>query len=183
MRSIENLCVHTFQEYISLYRDLLNQQDFNGRNPFHYAKHEKSIIAALDIRLDSEEGLEDFKFECEQLRDLEDPNLKPIDYKKYFHSLNEFKHFIAPEVYENIFNGFERERKLLVRDILNARDVCEETPLHIASRRGLYVLVSNFLKMGAVPSKNINGKAPLDLAKDKFTRKALTSLNDEAFKC
>ena len=55
--------------------------------------------------------------------------------------------------------------------------------MHIASRRGNYVLVSFYLKNGAKLNQNINGKFPLDLAKDKFTRKALTNLNKEALNC
>ena len=183
MRSIENLWVHTFQEYLKFYRVLFWQQDYNGRTPFHYSKNEKSIMSVLDIRLDSEEGFEDFKSQCQGLQDLEDPSSKSLDPRKYFHAVDEFKHFIAPDVYESIFKDFERERKFLIRDIMNVRDVCEETPLHIASRRGLYVLVSNYLKFGAQIWRNINGKTPLDIAKDRFTRKALTNLNEEAFRC
>ena len=183
MRSIENLWVHTFQEYLKFYRVLFWQQDYNGRTPFHYSKNEKSIMSVLDIGFENEEGFDDFKSEWQQLQSLEDPSSKPLDPKKYFHALKEFKHFISPEVYQSIFKDFERERKLLIRDIMNTKDIWEETPLHIASRRGLYVLVSNYLKFGAQIWRNINGKAPLDIAKDKFTRKALTNLNEEAFKC
>lgn len=182
MRSIENLWVHTFQEYLKFLRVLFWQQDYNGRTPFHYSKNEKAIMSVLDIGFDKEEGFDDFKSEWQQLQNLEDPNSKPLDPKKFFHALNELKHFISPEVYGSILKDFEREKKLLIRDIMNVRDVCDETPLHIASRRGFYVLVSNFLKFGAQICKNFNGNAPLDIAKDKFTRRALTNLNEEAFK-
>ena len=184
MTSIENLAAHTFQEYLKFYRQVLNQQDFNGRNPFHYAISEKSIVDVLDINFEGENGLEDFKFECSQLGNLEDPNTtKPLEPRKYFHTLNELKHFLSPEVYAKISQEFLKEKRLLIRDILNARDCWDETPLHIASRRGNYVLVSFYLKNGAKLNQNINGKFPLDLAKDKFTRKALTNLNKEALNC
>lgn len=180
--SMERLCVHTFQEYLKFYRMVLNQQDFNGRNPIHYAKYEKAVMDVLNINLDSEDGFEEFKQECTQLQSLEDPNSPPLEPRKYFHAFNELKHFLAPEVYDTIYKDYLRERRLLLRDIVNARDVCEETPLHIASRRGDYLLVSHFLKLGAQVNRNVNGKTSLDLAKDKFTRKALTSLHEEAFK-
>lgn len=70
MASMEKLAVHTFQQYLKFLRDVLTQQDSNGRNPLHYAKYEKSIHAVLNIGLEVEEGMEDFKFECQQLQNL-----------------------------------------------------------------------------------------------------------------
>jgi len=184
INSMENLCAHTFQEFLKFYRQVLTQQDAHGRNPIHYAKFEKSIVDVLDIGLETKDGLDDFMFECQQLANLEDPNTtKPIDTRKYFLALKEPKHFLAPEVYDQIYSEYQKEKKLLIRDILNTRDIYEETPLHIASRQGNYILVSHYLKHGAKNNRNINGKLPLDLAKDRFTRKALTNLNNESFKC
>lgn len=184
MASMENLASHTFQEYLKFYREVLTMQDFNERTPLHYAKFEKSIEDVLDINFEGEQGFEDFVFECSQLSNLEDPNTtKPIEPKKYFNSLKELRHFLAPEVYKMICQEFEKEKKILIRDILNAKDRFGETPLHIASRNGSYILVSRFLKQGARLYRNINGDFPLELAKDKFTRKALTNLNKESKKC
>ena len=182
MVSMENLAAHTFQEYLRFYRDVFNQQDYNGRNPFHYAHHEKSIMDVLDINLEGENGFEEFKLQCSQLANLEDPNAtKPLEPRKYFHSLNELRHFLSKDVFDTIYKEFLAEKKLLIRDALNQKDVCDETPLHIASRRGNYILVSYYLKNGAKLNPNVNGYFPLDLAKDKFTRKALTNLNKEAY--
>lgn len=44
-------------------------------------------------------------------------------------------------------------------------------------------MVKLFLKLGAKSYKNINGQTPLDLAKDKWTRLELTTLNSEALHC
>jgi ankyrin repeat protein len=182
MKSMINLWAYTFSEFLKIYRQLLTQQDYNGRTPIHYAKFEKSIKAVLDIGLETEEGFEDFKFECSQLASLEDPNIsKPLEPRKYFFALKEFKHFLSPEDYDKIYREYLSEKKLLIHDILNTRDLFNETPLHIASRQGNYVLVSHYLKHGAKVTKNINSHFPLDIAKDRFTRRALTNLNVEAF--
>ena len=186
MTSTENLAVHTFQRYLEFLRHVLTQQDSNGRNPLHYANYEKSVKDTLDIGLEIETNLEDFKFECQQLQYVEASNAKPLDPKRYFDALKDLKHFLRADdenSYETIYNDFLREKKLLLQEILNQKDVCEETPLHIASRRGNYLLVKHYLKLGAKINKNINGKTPLDLAKDKFTRHALTNLNKEAYVC
>lgn len=90
---------------------------------------------------------------------------------------------MEPKVYQGIVKQFKKQRRYLIKDILNTKDCCEETPLHIASRNGNYILVSRYLKLGARPSKNINGESPLELAKDRFTRKALTNLNIESSNC
>lgn len=60
MTSIENLAAHTFTDFLEFYRDALTQKDYNGRNPLHYAKFEKSIEDVLEIDLEGDTGFEDF---------------------------------------------------------------------------------------------------------------------------
>lgn len=182
--SMENLCAHTFQEYLKFFRLVFTQKDYNGRTPFHYAKYEKAILDTLNFDLENKDCMDEFKQECKQLQFLEDETItKPIEPNRYFNALKELKHFLHPEVYDAIHYEYLKEKKLLLKDIMNSQDVCQETPLHIASRRGNYILVSKYLKYGAEINRNSHGHTPLDLAKDKFTRKALTNLNVEAYNC
>lgn len=60
MSSMEHLAAHTFQEYLKFYRQVLNQQDNNGRSPIHYAVFEKSIRDVLNINLEEEQGFDEF---------------------------------------------------------------------------------------------------------------------------
>ena len=59
------------------------------------------------------------------------------------------------------------------------------SPLHIAAYHGDYVAVRAFLKRGSDPNlKDFKSNSnPLDLAKDKLVRQALSNLNEAAFKC
>lgn len=126
MSSMEHLAAHTFQEYLKFYRQVLNQQDYNGRNPIHYwnFRRNKSIMDVLNINFEEEDEFDEFIRHCQELASLEDPNVaKSLEPRKYFKSLKELKHFLAPEVYDTIYKEYLTERKLLIRDILNARDV------------------------------------------------------------
>ena len=60
MSSMEHLAAHTFQEYLKFYRQVLNQQDNNGRSPIHYAIDELSIRDVLNINLEEEQGFDEF---------------------------------------------------------------------------------------------------------------------------
>lgn len=179
--SVESLAINTYQDYIHFYRRLLTQQDSDGRNPLHFSTFEKLIIALLDFGIDKEAEFDHFSYECEQLKMLEDKSVKRLDPRMHKEELKEFKHLLDPKVYKKIYRDYGKQRKELIKEVLNTEDVNDQTPLHMVSKRGNYVLVRHFLSLGADPNKrDINQNNPLDIAKNKYVRQALTSLNEEA---
>ena len=183
LSAVESLAINTFQEYLQFYRLALTQQDTDGRNPLHYSNFEKLIVALLDIGIEKDEGFDDFSYDCQQLKFLEDDSIKCLDPRKHKDSLKEFTHFLHPDVYKKIYKEYNKERRALTKEILNTEDNNGQTPLHIVSRKGNYVLVRHFLKLGADPNKrDIKLNNALDIAENKYVRQALTNLNEEANK-
>lgn len=75
---------------------------------------------------------------------------------------------------------FNHQVKLLLKEVLNCQDVNMHTPLHIASYYGDFQSERLFIKLGASPSSAATAEAPLQLAKDKFSRDVLQNLNEAA---
>ena len=87
------------------------------------------------------------------------------------------------KTYRTIYKNYQKEKKKLIQDILNMEDINGQTPLHIVSARGNYVLVRYFLRLGADQNKRDHAQHnPLDIAENKYVRQALTNLNKEADK-
>lgn len=98
--------------------------------------------------------------------------------------MDEMRHLLRPEVYKEIMKEYEQRKRELVAEVLNQGDRREFTPLHVAAYQGNYALVRHYLKLGADPNrKDVNQRTPLDLAKDKFSRKVLSNLNEAAYTC
>jgi ankyrin repeat protein len=181
--AIESLAINTYEDYVQFYRNVLAQQDADGRNPLHFSAFEKLIVALLTFGINNDEGFDEFSEDCQQLRFLEHDSIKQLDPRKHFSELNEFKQLLDPKVYGRILKGYNKGRKNLIKEIVNTQDINDQTPLHIVSRRGNYVLVRYFLRIGADSNKrDVKRHNPLDIAKDKYVRQALTNLNAEADK-
>lgn len=181
--SIESLAINTYQDYLHFYRQVLTQQDADGRNPLHFSTFEKLIMSLLNFGIDNDEDFDVFNYDCQQLKFLEHESIKNLDPRKHFDVLSEFKHFLAPATYKKIYKNYLKEKKELIKEVLNTQDINDQTPLHIVSRRGNYVLVRFFLRLGADPNIRDNQRHnAIDIAKNKYVRQALTNLNEEAEK-
>ena len=75
---------------------------------------------------------------------------------------------------------FRHEAKELLRDALNIQDVNYHTPLHISSYFGDFKSSRLFTLHGADPASEANAEAPLQIAKDRFSREVLQNLNNAA---
>ena len=183
MSSIESLAVNTYQEYLQYYKVILTQQDVDGRNPLHYSTFEKLIIALLEFGIEKDDDFDDFSYLWQQFKFLEDSSIKTFDPRRYRTVLDEFKHFLDTKTYNTIIKNYQKGRKKLIKDVLNMEDINGQTPLHMVSKRGNYVLVRYFLRLGADPNKRDNSQNnPLSIADNKYVRQALTDLNKEADK-
>ena len=168
MAAIESLAINTYEEYIQFYRQVLTQQDADGRTPLHFSTFEKLIISLLKFGIENTEGFDNFSYDCQQLKFIEDDSAKILDPRKNFDILKEFKHLLSPVIYSKIIKSYKRDKKRLLKEILNTEDVNDQTPLHIVSRRGNYVLVRYFLRCGADGNKrDSRGNNPLDIAQNK----------------
>lgn len=145
--AVESLAINIFQEFLQFYRLALTQVDADGRNPIHFSTFEKLIVALLDIGIEKTEGFEEFSYDCQQLKSLEDDSIKCLDPRKHKDALKDFKHFLDPEIYAKVYKKYDKERKELIKDVLNTEDNNGQTPLHIVSCNGNYVLVRHFLKV------------------------------------
>ena len=91
----------------------------------------------------------------------------------------EIQQLLDPLTFNKYCKQFKDDAKALVRKVLNQQDSNGHSPLHIAAYHGDYVAVRAFLKQGSDPNlKDFKSNSnPLDLAKDKLVRQALSNLN------
>jgi ankyrin repeat protein len=183
LASVESMAINLYEDYLEVYRNLLTQQDVDGRNPLHFSTFEKLVMELLNFGIDKSVDFDNFSYDCQQLKFLEADSIKPLDPRKHFSVLEEFKHLLSPKIYSQIYRTYTKSRKALIKEALNTQDINDQTPLHIVSRRGNYVLVRYFLRLGADADKRDSKQNnPLDIAENKYVRQALTNLNEEADK-
>ena len=87
---------------------------------------------------------------------------------------------LSPSDYKRVCAQFRAEAKELLRDALNIQDANYHTPLHISSYFGDFKASRLFTLHGAEPASEANAEAPLEIAKDKFARGVLQTLNNAA---
>lgn len=145
-----------------------------------HAKCYKTIETILTIEIDEVPGLKQFHDLFFQIQELENKEDSSFDPRKYKEILKEFRHLLSKEDYRRIVKEFEHQVKLLLREVLNCQDINDHTPLHISSYYGDFASSRLFTKLGASASSAATSKAPLELAKDKFSRNVLQTLNDAA---
>jgi len=92
--------------------------------------------------------------------------------------LKEFEHLLSKEDYTRIIREFKHQARLLLKEVLNSQDNNYHTPLHISSYFGDFKSSRLFTKLGSNASSAATAEAPLEVAKDKFSRNVLQTLND-----
>lgn len=181
-----NLFEQYSKDIIDRYRQILTTQDKWRRNPIHYGamskqtKCFKTIEAVLTIEIDEVPGLKMFTDLFFQVQELESSHESQFDPRKYSDILAEFKHLLSESDYSRIVREFKHQVKLLLKEVLNCQDCNMHTPLHIASYYGDFQSARLFTKLGSSASSAATAEAPLELAKDKFSRDVLQTLNDAA---
>lgn len=174
------------KDIIDRYRQILCVQDKNGRNPIHYGgmskftKCHKTIEAVLTIHFDEVPNQQLFQNIFFQVMELESCKDAHFDPRKYKDVLNEFRHLLSVSDFNRIVQEFNHQVKLLLKEVLNQQDRNSHTPLHLASYFGNFHSSRLFTKLGADASSHATAQAPLELAKDKFSRDVLQTLNGAA---
>ena len=85
---------------------------------------------------------------------------------------------LSKEDYTRIIREFKHQARLLLKEVLNSQDNNYHTPLHISSYFGDFKSSRLFTKLGSNASSAATAEAPLEVAKDKFSRNVLQTLND-----
>jgi len=183
---IYNLFEQYSKDIIERYRQILCVQDKHLRNPIHYGamskytKCHKTLDAVLTIDLDEVPDEKMFLEIFFKVQELENSQEAQFDPRKYKGILAEFKHLLSAADYGKIVREFNHQAKLLLKEVLNCQDRNYHTPLHVASYFGDFQSARLFTKLGASATSAASAEAPLELAKDKFSRDVLQTLNDAA---
>ena len=82
--------------------------------------------------------------------------------------------------YNRICKEFKNNVKLLLKEVMNCQDVNYHTPLHLSSYYGDFKASRLLTLKGSNPDSAATAEAPLEVAKDKFSRGVLQTLNDAA---
>jgi len=166
----------------------LCQQDIHGKNPLHYAAQASytrcSDVASLllDIHMEKVKEYNEFLKLFDELQVLEIKEERKADPRRYVNIIKEIKHLLDPLVYKGIVDNFKKSVRELKERILNMGDNKGNTPLHIASYSGNFILTEQFLRLGADATVvNDRNQTPLNIAKNGLVRKVLSNLNKAAY--
>ena len=92
----------------------------------------------------------------------------------------EFEHLLSRNDFVRIKNDFKYKVRELLKNVLTQWDNNYHTPLHISSYYGDFKSSRLFTELGAESASDANDKAPLKIAKDKFSRAVLSNLTEAA---
>ena len=174
-----NLFDQYAKDIVARLRQILTQQDNNGRTPIHYGamskftKCFKTLDAMLNIDLENAPDFNNFIGLFFQIQDLENAAEQKFDPRKYKNVLSEFEHLLSPKDYNRVKKEFKTQVKLLLKEVLNSQDKNYHTPLHISSYFGDFKSSSLFTSLGANTASAATAEAPLEVSKNKFARQVL----------
>ena len=181
-----NLFATYARDIVDRYRQILTAQDILKRNPIHYGAMSKytkcfrTLEAILDIDIDQVPGTDDFTKLFFQIQQLETKEESRFDPRKYKNVLSEFQHLLSVADYNRVCKEFKNNVKLLLKEVMNCQDVNYHTPLHISSYYGDFKASRLLTLKGSNPDSAATAEAPLEVAKDKFSRGVLQTLNKAA---
>lgn len=166
---------------------LVSKQDKEGRNAFHYAAMSKFslcysvIFNIIDYEFFKLDGWEEFLKIHSDTQDLEVKPERQLDPRKCLRVEKVLENLLGDNIIKELKVEFRNGKLEIIKKIINTQDINGDTVLHIAAFHGDFRIVNKLLLSGG--NKNIRnnlGKLPVDLAKDDFVRKVLTSLNKAA---
>lgn len=162
-------------------------KDKEGRTPLHYAAMSKfplsySIInEILDFDFFKLTGWDDFLAQFGDIQYLEIKEERIFDPRRSLRLERELLTLMGDDVIKNLEKKFKKMKFDLMKKIINTEDNMGDTMLHVAAFHGDYRIVNKLLEYGGDKTlTNIDGKMPVDLAKDNYVRKVLTNLNKAA---
>lgn len=166
---------------------LLSKQDIEGRNPFHYAAMSKYslcyniIFLFVDYQFFKLDGWEEFLAVHSDTQDLEVKPERLLDPRKCLRIEKVLENLLGDNIIKELKKEFVKGKAEILKKIINSQDNNGDTVVHVASFHGDYRIVNKLILAGGLKTiRNSAGKLPVDLAKDDFVRKVLTSLNKAA---
>lgn len=166
---------------------LISKQDVEGRNILHYAAMSKYslcyqiIFTLVDYEFFKLDGWEDFLQVHSDTQDLEIKPERLLDPRKCLRIEKVLENLLGDNIIKELKAEFTKGKsEILIRNINNG-DNNGDTVMHVAAFHGDFRIVNKLLNAGGNKLlKNNDGKLPVDLAKDDYVRKVLTSLNKAA---
>ena len=186
-RKLKDETINLIQRNINKYEKLLLGKDKESKNALHYASMNKYTLCyqvvfnILDYEFFKLDGWEEFLSLFSDTQDLEIKPERLVDPRKSLRIEKELENLLGENTIKNLIYLFKSKKNEIIKKAINSQDCNGDTVLHIASFFGDFRIVKKLLHYGADKNiKNDSGKLPVDLAKDDFVRKVLTSLNKAA---
>jgi ankyrin repeat protein len=165
----------------------LGTKDKEGRTPLHYAAMSKFPLCYLIINdilnfdFFKMTNWEEFLKLFQDIQSLEVKDDRIFDPRKSQRLERELLTLMGDDIIKSLSKDYKKLKNELMKKIINSEDNLGDTVLHIAAFHGDYRIVNSLIEFGGDKTKtNLDGKMPVDMAKDDFVRRVLTNLNKAA---
>jgi ankyrin repeat protein len=165
----------------------LTQRDVEGRTPLHYAAMSKYPLCyqiienILDFDFFALDGWNEYLQVFGDLHSLEVKEERKLDPRKCLRLERELNNLIGENATKKLSADIRKMKNDLFKNLVNLHDNMGNTVLHVAAFHGDFRIVNKLVSYRAdKTAMNGEDKMPVDLAKDNFVRKVLTSLNKAA---
>jgi ankyrin repeat protein len=185
--SLKEECNNLINIIISKLEFALMQRDIEGRTPLHYAAMSKYPLCYLIVQnmLDYDffalDGWNEFLVIFQDLQYIEVKEERRCDPRKSLRLERDLINLLGEGIIKQLISKIKKAKCELLKNVINTADNMGNTVLHVAAFHGDFRIVNKLLSYGADKTAlNSEEKIPVDLAKDNFVRKVLTSLNKAA---
>jgi len=177
------------KDTLGRYESALSLRDKDsGRTPLHYAAMSKYPLCLYIVNgiLDFDffkidESWEQFLALFSDIQTLEIKEERYFDPRRSLRLERELSNLLGEGIIKELTKYFIKEKKIILKKVLNTQDNQGDSVLHVAAFHGDYRIVNKLLVYNADKNlRNDDNKIPVDLAKDNFVRKVLTNLNKAA---